>query len=111
MVQYKIVEIKKRTPQNCKKWLKGKIEKYIRSINECKREVGQAKHVFEKNLCAELDELKGKPLVNCGKKPRGSWVMMNVIMVDYNKVVDIRGNLIEGKDNVMGIGRSISTNS
>ena len=41
-----------------RKWLRGKIErrKYIQSRNEYKSEVEKAKHTFEKNLCAELDE-------------------------------------------------------
>ena len=63
-----------------RKWLKGKIErrKYIRSRNEYKREVEKAKHAFEKDLCAELDELEGEILVNGGRRSRGLWVMINI---------------------------------
>ena len=90
-----------------RKWLKGKIErrKYIQSRNEYKREVEKAKHAFEKDLCAELDELEGRNPSKWWKKVKG--LMGNdKYKVDFNKVVDCRGNLIEGKDKVFDIWTS-----
>ena len=90
-----------------RKWLKEKIErsKYIRSRNEYKRGVENVKHAFEKDLCAELDELEGRNPSKWWKKIKG--FMGNVkYKVDFNKVVDSRGNVIEGKDKVFDIWTS-----
>ena len=87
-----------------RKWLKGKIErrKYIQSRNEYKSEVEKAKHAFEKNLYAELDELQGRNPSKWWKKVKG--IMGNYkCKVDLNKVVDSGGNLVEGEENVLDV--------
>ena len=90
-----------------RKWLKGKIErrKYIQSRNEYKSEVEKAKHTFEKNLCAELDELEGRNPSKWWKKVKGI-MGNNKYKVDLNKVVDSEGNLVEEKENVLGVWTS-----
>ena len=90
-----------------RKWLKGKIErrKYIQSRNEYKSEVEKAKHTFEKNLCAELDELEGRNPSKWWKKVKGI-IGNNKYKVDLNKVVDSEGNLVEEKENVLGVWTS-----
>ena len=54
-------------------------------MNLIKREVGKAKHVFEKNLCPELDELEGKNPSKWWKKVKGL-KGNNKVKVDYHKV-------------------------
>ena len=74
-------------------------------MNIYKREVEKAKHAFEKDLCAELDELEGRNPSKWWKKVKG--LMGNdKYKVDFNKVVDCRGNLVEGKDKVFDIWTS-----